>query len=57
MQPPNFDAARGWYERTANAGRSGAMTALGDLYAQLIQPPDLDATGMNVAAQRETAER
>jgi TPR repeat protein len=37
--PPDLDAARGWYERAANAGHVDAMYALGVLYAELMQPP------------------
>ena len=41
--PPDLDAARGWYERAANAGHVDAMYALGVLYAELMQPPNVDA--------------
>ena len=45
---PDLDAAHSWYERAAGAGHVDAMTALGDLYAQLTH-----ARGLG----RETAER
>ena len=40
-EPPDLDKARDWFERAADSGHSGAMTALGNLYAQVMQPPDL----------------
>jgi TPR repeat protein len=41
MKPPDLDVARQWFGRAADAGHTGAMTALGDLYSQSMQPPDL----------------
>jgi TPR repeat protein len=43
MDPPDLDAARGWYERAADAGDTDAMYGLGVLYAQLMDAPDLNA--------------
>jgi hypothetical protein len=43
IEPPDLDVARVWFGRAADAGHTGAMTALGDLNAQLVQPPDLAA--------------
>jgi TPR repeat protein len=43
MEPPDLDAARDWYERSADAGNRDAMYNLGVLYDQLMDAPDLDA--------------
>src|SRR4029450_11372758 len=42
-EPPDRAKALQWFERSADAGHVGAMTALGNLYAQVMQPPDLAA--------------
>jgi TPR repeat protein len=39
--PPDLDAARGWYERAANAGHVDAMYSLGMLH-EASTPPVLD---------------
>ena len=43
VDPPELDAARGWYERAAEAGYFDAMRSLGILLATMVDPPELDA--------------
>jgi hypothetical protein len=40
--PPDLEAASGWWTRAAEGGHSYAMFAMGNLYERLLVVPDLD---------------
>jgi TPR repeat protein len=42
VDPPELDLARGWYQKAAEAGHTGAMVNLGVLLADRVDPPELD---------------
>ena len=48
--PPDLDAARGWYERAANAGHADAMYSLGMLRRSSTQ----HSTGMSARPTPDT---
>ena len=57
--PPDHDAARGWYEKAADAGHVDAMYNLGYLYAKSIEPPNIEEARrwLERAAADATAKR
>ena len=42
VDPPELDQARGWWQKAAEAGHTGAMFGLGVLLADQVDPPELD---------------